>query len=65
MQNTGKVAKRKSYRVILLLIVGLAAFSSAMKELNQVHQLTLETGQLVARWTDMLPGDQTRTRNAR
>jgi hypothetical protein len=58
MQNTGQGSEKRSYRVILLLIVGLAAFSSAMKELNQVHQLTLETGQLVARWTDMLPTDQ-------
>ena len=58
MQNTGQGSEKRSYRVILLLIVGLAAFSSAMKELNQVHQLTLETGQLVARWTDMLPADQ-------
>lgn len=58
MQNTGQGSEKKSYRVILLLIVGLAAFSSAMKELNQVHELTLETGQLVARWTDVLPGHQ-------
>jgi hypothetical protein len=58
MQNTGQGSEKKSYRVVLLLIVGLAAFSSAMKELNQVHELTLQTSQLVARWTDMLPGDQ-------
>lgn len=58
MQNTGQGSEKKSYRVILLLIVGLAAFSSAMKELNQVHALTLETGQLIARWTDVLPGHQ-------
>ena len=56
MQNTG--SEKRSVRVILLLIVGLAAFSSAMKELNQVHQLTLETGQLITHWTDMLPGDR-------
>jgi hypothetical protein len=58
MQNTGQGSEKKSYRVILLLIVGLAAFSSAMKELNQVHQLTLDTGQLIARYTEMLPGHQ-------
>jgi hypothetical protein len=58
MQNTGQGSEKRSYRVILLLIVGLAAFSSAMKELNQVHQLTLDTGQLIARWTDMLPSNQ-------
>src|SRR5918996_2056081 len=55
MQNTGQGSEKRSYRVILLLIVGLAAFSSAMKELNQVHELTLQTGQLIAQWTDSLP----------
>lgn len=45
MNNTG-------YRVILLLVVGLTAFSSAMKELNQVQQLSLEASQLIAQWFD-------------
>lgn len=57
MQTTGQGSEKKSYRVIVLLIVGLAAFTSAMRELNKVHALTLETGQLIARWTDMLPGE--------
>ena len=56
MQNTG--SEKRSYRVVLLLIVALAAFSSAMKELNQVHELTLETGQLIAQWTDTLATDK-------
>lgn len=51
MQNTDQGSEKRSYRVILLLIVGLAAFSSAMKELNKVHALTLETGELIAQWT--------------
>ena len=54
MQNTGQGSEKRSYRVILLLVVGLAAFSSAMKELNQVHELTLETSSLLAQWTDRL-----------
>jgi hypothetical protein len=54
MQNTGQGSEKRSYRVILLLIVGLAAFSSAMKELNHVHELTLQTGQLIAQWTDAM-----------
>ncbi|HEY2960909.1 MAG TPA: hypothetical protein VGJ37_00710 [Pyrinomonadaceae bacterium] len=54
MQNTGQGGEKKSYRVILLLVVGLAAFSSAMKELNQVHALTLETSSLLAQWSDRL-----------
>src|ERR1043165_700728 len=52
MQNTGQASEKRSYRVILLLVVGLAAFSSAMKELNQVRDLTLEATNLVAQWKD-------------
>jgi hypothetical protein len=58
MQNTGQGSEKKSYRIILLLIVGLAAFSSAMKELNQIQAFTLETGQLIAQLTDSLPNDR-------
>ena len=59
MQNTGQGSEKKSYRVILLLVVGLAAFSSAMKELNQVHALTLQTSELIAQWTDAIaPAEQ-------
>ena len=54
MQNTGQGSEKKSYRVILLLVVGLAAFSSAMKELNQVQELTLQTSSLIAQWSDAL-----------
>jgi len=54
MQNTGQAGEKRSYRVILLLVVGLAAFSSAMKELNQVQALTLETTGLVAQWSEKL-----------
>ncbi|HJT65191.1 MAG TPA: hypothetical protein VJ749_01985 [Pyrinomonadaceae bacterium] len=44
--------------MILLLVVGLAAFSSAMKELNQVRDLTLEATNLVAQWKDAIaPAD--------
>lgn len=62
MQNTGQAYEKKSYRVILLLVVGLAAFSSAMKELNQVQELTQETTSLVARWSEKLaPTEKTIT----
>jgi hypothetical protein len=58
MQNTGQASDKKSYRVILLLVVGLTAFSSAMKELNQVRDLTVEASNLVAQWKDVLaPAD--------
>ena len=62
MQNTGQGNEKKSYRVLLLLVVGLAAFSSAMKELNQVHELTLQTSQLLAQWSDVvMPAEKTVT----
>ena len=54
MQNTGQGSEKRSYRVVLLLFAGLVAFSSAMKELNQVHRLTLQTSGLIARWSDAI-----------
>ena len=42
---------KASYRIILLLVVGLTAFSSAMKELNQIQQLSLDASRLVAQWS--------------
>lgn len=44
MNNTGN-------RIILLLVVGLAAFSSAMKELNQLQQFSVDTSSLIAQWS--------------
>jgi hypothetical protein len=53
MNNTpNQTGERKSYRVLLLLVVGLAAFSSAMNELNQLYSFTMETGKLIASWSD-------------
>ena len=46
--------KDTGYRIILLVVVGLAAFSSAMKELNQIQQLSLDAANLVAQWTDTI-----------
>jgi hypothetical protein len=51
MNNSGE---KTGYRVILLLVVGLTAFSSAMKELNQVQQLSLEASHLIAQWSDKI-----------
>ena len=48
MNSVGPSGDKKSYRLILLLVVGLAAFSSAMKELNQVREFTREARSLVA-----------------
>ena len=44
--------EKNGYKVILLLVVGLAAFSSAMKELNQLQQFTLDASRLIAQWSD-------------
>jgi len=44
----------KGSKVILILVVGLTAFSSAIKELNQIRQFSLEVNQFVAEWSDML-----------
>jgi hypothetical protein len=58
MQNTGQGSEKRSYPVILLLVVGLAAFSSAMKELNQVRDFTVEASNLVAQWKEAIaPAD--------
>jgi hypothetical protein len=48
MNSVGQSGDKKSYRVILLLVVGLAAFSSAMKELNQLREFTREASSLMA-----------------
>ena len=48
MHSVGQSGDNKSYRVILLLVVGLTAFSSTMKELNQLRDFTHEAGTLVA-----------------
>ena len=54
MNSVGQSGDRKSYRVVVLLIVGLTAFSSAMKELNQLREFTRETSDLVASWSKMV-----------
>lgn len=58
MNSTGQNGEKMGYRVILLLVVGLAAFSSAMKELNQVQQLTLDASRLIAQWSDKITPTQ-------
>ena len=56
MKNTEvtQIQEKKFYRVILVLIVGLAAFSSAMKELNEFQALTTEAGQFIAEWAGVV-----------
>lgn len=59
MNSVGQSSDKKSYRVILLLVVGLTAFSSAMKELNYLREFTREASGLVASWSHIMqPGVQ-------
>jgi hypothetical protein len=52
MPKTRSNGEKSTYLVILLLFVGLTAFSNSMKELAQIHESTLDTGRLIARWSD-------------
>ena len=51
MRNTGRHGEKSGYLVILLLVVGLTAFSHSMKELTEIHQLTVDASRLVAQWS--------------
>jgi hypothetical protein len=44
----------KGNRVILILVVGLASFTSAMRELNQIRQFGMEANHFIAQWTEKL-----------
>jgi hypothetical protein len=46
--------QKRSYRVLLFGVIGLAVFSSAMRELNHVRAITHEAGELIASWSDAL-----------
>lgn len=48
MNNKGQSAKHSGQLVILLAVVGLVAFSSAMKDLSQLHQSAIDASGLVA-----------------
>ncbi len=51
MNSTGRHSEKSGYLVILLLVVGLTAFSHSMKELTEIHLLTLDASRLVAQWS--------------
>jgi hypothetical protein len=51
MNSVGQSGDRKSYRIILLIAVGLTAFSSAMKELNVLREFARDTNNLVVSWS--------------
>jgi hypothetical protein len=51
MNSKDQNSAKSSHLVVLLLVVGLVAFSSAMKDLSQLHQYALGAGQLIASWS--------------
>ena len=51
MNSTGRHSEKSGYLVTLLLMVGLIAFSHSMKELTEIHRLTLDASRLVAQWS--------------
>jgi hypothetical protein len=56
MNNQGQNARKSDYLVILLAVVGLVEFSSAMKDLTQLHRFALDARDLVASWsTEVAP----------
>ena len=58
MKSTGRHSENSGYLVILLLVVGLTAFSHSMKELTEIRQLTLDASRLVAQWSgDFTPAE--------
>jgi len=58
MNGTRRKSENSGYLVILLLVVGLTAFSLSMKELTEIHQLTQDASRLVAQWTgDFAPAE--------
>jgi len=44
----------KGNKVILILVVGLASFTSAMRELNQLRQFGMEANHFIAQWSELL-----------
>ena len=70
MNSTGRHSENSGYLVILLLVVGLTAFSNSMKELTEIHHLTLDASRLVAQWSGNvtpaeIPSDSCQNRKAR
>jgi hypothetical protein len=58
MNSTGRKSKNSGYLVILLLVVGLTAFSHSMKELTEIHYLTLDASRLIAQLSaDVTPAE--------
>ena len=58
-----QIPERSPHRVLLLLVIGLAAFSSAMNELNQLQEpYSSSQYSLIGAWTDVMVPDSERQR---
>jgi len=53
---------KKWPRIVLFILISLAAFSSAMKELSQAHAFISDAAEFIARWSDtVIPTANART----
>ena len=48
--NENRVPENKAYKVTLILLVGLAAFSTAMKDLSQLQEMVGSVQQFASQW---------------
>lgn len=48
--NNSKVPENKAYKVTVILLLGLAAFSTAMKDLNRLQELVSSAQDLTDKW---------------
>ena len=63
MNSTGRHGEKSGYLVILLLVVGLTAFSHSVKELTEIHQLTWDASRLIAQYSgNVTPAEIPQTR---
>jgi hypothetical protein len=62
MNSSGRDGEKTGYLVILLLVVGLTAFSTAMKELSEIRELTLDPSRFVAQLSgNIVPAEISQT----
>lgn len=54
--NDTKVPENRAYKVTLILLVGLAAFSTAMKDLNRLREMASSVQEFASQWrgTDLV-----------
>lgn len=48
--NETKIPENRAYKVTLILLLGLAAFSTAMRELNRLHDMVSSVHEFTSQW---------------